>query len=151
MDVCLHLNDEYQFCFRRTKSKLEDTPNERPFEFSEMYIFGKFNAFSVRLNKLKELFRTVQSYQTLGLTRIEGIEPFHGRFQLAVCNLKKKSYDLLDSRKTDFDIDYEEFKRQAHDVEKGLQTLMSSSFEGISSTQRALSQLERFERLQVYP
>lgn len=151
MDVCLHLNDEYQSCFRRTKSKLENAPNERPFEFSEMYIFGKFNAFSARLRKLKELFGTIQSYQTLGLTRIEGVEPFHGRFQLAVSNLKKKPYDLLDSRKTDYDTDYEEFKRQVHDVETGLQTLMSSSFQGISSTQRALSQLERFERLQVLP
>ena len=149
MDVCLHLNEEYQICFRRTKARLEEAPNERPFEFSEMYIFGKFNAFSVRLTKLKELFGTIQSYQTLGLTRIEGVDPLNGRFQLAVCNLKKRPYDLLDSRKTEFDADYEEFKRQVQDVETGLQQLMTASFEGITSTQRALSQLERFERLQV--
>ena len=43
------LNEEYQRCFHRTKAKLQDSPNERPFDFSEMYIFGKFDTFCRRL------------------------------------------------------------------------------------------------------
>ena len=45
---CLHLNSEYQLCFQRTQEKLKDHPEERPFDFSEMYIFGKFNNFCRR-------------------------------------------------------------------------------------------------------
>jgi len=42
------LNEEYQRCFHRTKAKLQNSPNERPFDFSEMYIFGKFDTFVQR-------------------------------------------------------------------------------------------------------
>ena len=45
---CQHLNQEYQLCFQRTKEKLQGHPEERPFDFSEMYIFGKFNNFCRR-------------------------------------------------------------------------------------------------------
>ncbi len=39
---CLKLNNEYQAAFQRTKETLRDHPDERQFDFSEMYIFGKF-------------------------------------------------------------------------------------------------------------
>lgn len=42
---CVHLNDEYQRCFQKTKEKLKDHPEEKQFDFSEIYIFGKFNNF----------------------------------------------------------------------------------------------------------
>ncbi len=45
---CLKLNDEYQAVFQRTKETLRDHPDERQFDFSEMYIFGKFNNFGKR-------------------------------------------------------------------------------------------------------
>ena len=48
LEECLHLNSEYQLCFQRTKEKLKEHPEERPFDFSEMYIFGKFNNFCRR-------------------------------------------------------------------------------------------------------
>ena len=42
---CIRLNDDYQSCFQRTKEKLKEHPEERQFNFSEMYMFGKFNNF----------------------------------------------------------------------------------------------------------
>ena len=45
---CMRLNQEYQQCFQRTKEKLRNHPDERPFDFSEMYMFGKFNNFCRR-------------------------------------------------------------------------------------------------------
>ena len=45
---CKRLNHEYQHCFTMTKEKLREHPEERPFDFSEMYIFGKFNNFCRR-------------------------------------------------------------------------------------------------------
>lgn len=48
MADCKRLNDEYQKCFQRTKKKLEEHPDEKPFDFSETYIFGKFDNFCRR-------------------------------------------------------------------------------------------------------
>ena len=56
------------------------------------------------------------TYETLSLSRIEGIETFNSRFGLLVSGLKKKPYDVLDHRKEDFEIDYEDFKLQLGDL-----------------------------------
>lgn len=47
-NACRCLNREYQSCFQRTKQKLDELPDERPFDFSEMSIFSKFDAFCRR-------------------------------------------------------------------------------------------------------
>ena len=49
---CLKLKQEYLRSFQKTKNMLQHSPNERPFDFSEMYIFGKFEAFCRRLSKV---------------------------------------------------------------------------------------------------
>ena len=54
------------------QAKLENTPNERPFDFSEMYIFGKFDAFTRRLKKILDLFDTIDTYSHLSESKIEG-------------------------------------------------------------------------------
>ena len=48
---CISLYHNYQMAFHETKKNLETIPGEQPFEFSEMYIFGKFDAFCKRLEK----------------------------------------------------------------------------------------------------
>ena len=72
---------------------------------------------SSRVQSISEFLCTVQTFETLGLSRIEGIETFNARFNLLVSNLKKKGYDPLDHRKQDFDVDYHDFKLQVTDVE----------------------------------
>ena len=73
-----------------------------------------------RLDNIIEFLKTVATYETLGLSRIEGIETFNARFGLLVSTLKKKSYDPLEHRKPDFDVDYQEFKLQLADLEVGI-------------------------------
>ena len=75
LKACIHLNHEYQRHFQRTKQKLETMPNERQFEFSEMYIFGKFDTFERRLQKIIDMFDTMEMYSHLAETRIEGKKP----------------------------------------------------------------------------
>ena len=59
------------------------------------------------------------TYETLSLSRIEGIDTFNARFNLLVSTLKKKPYNPLEHRKQNFDIDYQEFKHQLSDLEVG--------------------------------
>lgn len=69
---CIQLNKEYQHQFHKTKQKLEMMKNERPFDFSEMYIFGKFDTFTRRLQKIIDMFNTMEMYSHLMESKIEG-------------------------------------------------------------------------------
>ncbi len=62
------------------------------------------------------MLHIIETYSMLGSSHIEGIEVMNSRFQLLVAGMKKKPYDLLDQRKSDFDIDLEEFKRLTVDI-----------------------------------
>lgn len=73
---------EYHQCFHKTKEKLKQTPDMRQFDFSEMYIFGKFDTFQQRLNKILEMFRTISTYSTLQESKIEGLETVATAFQV---------------------------------------------------------------------
>lgn len=48
---CIRLYKEYMKQFQKMKEKLQKTPDENV-DFSEMYIFGKFDTFCKRLNKV---------------------------------------------------------------------------------------------------
>lgn len=56
LQQCCTLYHQYQATFHRTKEKIEENPDERNFEFSEMYIFGKFETFCNRLEKVKQMY-----------------------------------------------------------------------------------------------
>ncbi|XP_044176214.1 LOW QUALITY PROTEIN: dynein axonemal heavy chain 5-like [Acropora millepora] len=146
---CIRLNEEYQRCFQKTKQRLEENPEERQFEFSEMYIFGKINTFSRRLHKIIDMLDTMKAFSCLGESRIEGMEQLWNKFVLIVTTMRKKPYDLLDYRKMDFDADFEEFKRQINELQIQLQVFMDNSFDRIPSTQRALRLIKKFERLNL--
>ena len=72
--------------------------------------------FMFRLTKLNELMAMLEMYSSLGLSHIEGIEAFNNRFNVAFTSLRKKPYDVLDQRKSDFDFDFDDFKKQVSDL-----------------------------------
>uniref|UniRef100_A0AAR2IQT9 AAA+ ATPase domain-containing protein n=1 Tax=Pygocentrus nattereri TaxID=42514 RepID=A0AAR2IQT9_PYGNA len=109
--AAIRLNEEYQKYFHKTKQKLEQSPSERQFDFSEMYIFGKFDTFQRRLNKILAMFSTISTYSALQDSKIEGLET-----TAIVLTIKKKPYSFLDQRRTDFDQDYEEFCKQTAEL-----------------------------------
>lgn len=64
-------------------------------------------------------------------------------------NMKKKPYDFLDQRKTEFELDFDEFKRMVAELHQNIQMFMDQKFEKIVSTTRALVLLQRFEKLNL--
>uniref|UniRef100_A0A8D2AUY0 Dynein axonemal heavy chain 5 n=1 Tax=Sciurus vulgaris TaxID=55149 RepID=A0A8D2AUY0_SCIVU len=145
----IKLKQEYQHCFHKTKQKLKEKPSEKQFEFSEMYIFGKFETFHRRLDKIMDIFTTFKTYAVLQDSKIEGLEDMVTKYQDIVATIKKKEYDFLDQRKMDFAQDYEEFCRQTNDLHSELQKFMDVTFEKIQNTNHALSMLRKFERLNI--
>uniref|UniRef100_A0A4X1TPM1 AAA+ ATPase domain-containing protein n=1 Tax=Sus scrofa TaxID=9823 RepID=A0A4X1TPM1_PIG len=115
----IKLKQEYQHCFHKTKQKLKQHPNEKQFEFSEMYIFGKFETFHRRLAKIMDIFTTFQTYAVLQDSKIEGLDGMVTKYQDIVATIKKKEYNFLDQRKMDFEQDYEEFCKQTNDLHVG--------------------------------
>ncbi|XP_070978962.1 dynein axonemal heavy chain 5-like [Oncorhynchus clarkii lewisi] len=158
LKAAIHLNQEYQKCFHKTKKKLEQSPSERQFDFSEMYIFGKFETFQRRLYKILNMFSTITTYSALQDSKIEGLETMATTFQTAemqgtwesiVLSIKKKQYSFLDQRRTDFDQDYDEFCKNTAALHNQLKTFMDNTFDNIQNTERALNVLKKCERLGI--
>ncbi|XP_071944819.1 dynein axonemal heavy chain 8-like [Antedon mediterranea] len=114
-----------------------------------MYIFGKFEAFCKRCEKIIDVVNTIEVFSVLATTSIEGIDPIANKFQVIYSNIKKKPYEILDHRKIDFDVDYDEFKKSIYDLEYMLQGFLDSCFSKITSSVQALVLLRRFERLNI--
>ncbi|XP_052240013.1 dynein axonemal heavy chain 8-like isoform X2 [Dreissena polymorpha] len=146
---CCNLYKSYQDHFQKTKHAIENSPGEKHFEFSEMSIFGKFETFCKRLEKIITLLRYIENFSTLAGSKIEGLEPYSTRFIQIFTSIKKKPYDVLDQRKIEFDQDYDEFKKQLAELEIGIEKFMNNSFKKIASTLQALEMVEKFEKLNI--
>ncbi|KAL8616403.1 Dynein heavy chain 5, axonemal [Nucella lapillus] len=146
---CIDLNNHYRTHFHKVKTKLEAQPNELQFDFSEMYIFGKFDTFSRRLQKIIQAQNIMDTYVTLHSSKIEGIDLIVTKEKASRQKLKAKKYDILDARKDTFDSDFEEFKRGVEDVHNKLVSFMNDSLEALTSTHRAIRLLRRFESLKL--
>ncbi|XP_029442962.1 dynein heavy chain 5, axonemal-like [Rhinatrema bivittatum] len=147
LQECVNLNEQYQKSFHRVKEKLKENPSDRQFEFSENYIFGKFDIFCKRLRKIADMSSILESLSDLQNIRTEGIEKLSIRYQTIVTNTKSKTYDILNHRKQEFDKDYLEFKKQIEGLYQLLQAFVDSWFAKPLTTEQILGLLMKFERV----
>lgn len=95
--ILAHVFKEYQSCFHKTKQKLEQNPAERQFDFSEMYIFGKFETFHRRLLKIMHVFDTITTYSVLQNSKMEGLEVMATKYQVCrMSNLINSSFGVVE-------------------------------------------------------
>uniref|UniRef100_A0A8C2VG97 Dynein axonemal heavy chain 8 n=1 Tax=Chinchilla lanigera TaxID=34839 RepID=A0A8C2VG97_CHILA len=141
---CIFLFKEYQASFHKTRKQILESSGEKSFEVSEMYIFGKFEAFCKRLEKITEMITIVQTYSALSNSTIEGIDIMAIKFKNIYQGVKKKQYDILDPRRTEFDTDFLDFMTKINSLEVQIQVFMNSTFGKILSCQQALQLLQRY-------
>ncbi|XP_040553568.1 dynein axonemal heavy chain 8 isoform X1 [Gallus gallus] len=146
---CIFLLKEYQRCFHETKQEILENLGEKSFEVSEMYIFGKSEAFCRRLEKITEMINVVQTFRALSMSTIEGIDIMAIKFKNIYQSVQKKQYDILDPRKTEFDVDFVDFMAKIEGLEVQIQTFMRTCFGRILSSQHALQLLQRFQNLRM--
>ncbi|KAM9382937.1 dynein axonemal heavy chain 8 [Phaethornis superciliosus] len=146
---CMFLFKEYQRCFHETKEEILEALGEESFEVSEMYIFGKADAFCRRLEKITEMMTVIETFSALSLSTIEGIENMAIEFKNTYQNVQKKQYDILNPRKKEFDVDFMNFMAKIETLEIQIQTFMRNRFGRILSSQHALQLLQRFENLRM--
>ncbi|XP_076014466.1 dynein axonemal heavy chain 5 [Genypterus blacodes] len=142
---CCNLNVEYQKSFQAVKDKLRETPENRQFDFSENYIFGKFDAFCRRLEKMADMVSTLENLAALQSIKVEGIEKIYARYQTIISTTKSKTYDILDHRKLEFDSDYADFQLQVQALFQSIQSLLDFWFQQNLTTERMLELLLVFE------
>ncbi|KAM8728478.1 dynein axonemal heavy chain 8-like [Acanthopagrus schlegelii] len=147
MQACISLYQEYQSCFQKTKSQTMESPTKRPFEVSEMQIFCKFEGFCKQVEKITQIFGVFKKFESLEKSNIEGTEMLVRQFQTACMSLKRKQYDMLAPRTTEFQTDFVQFMCQISQIEKQLQAFMSSCFSKIFSSQQSLRLVRCFQRL----
>ncbi|XP_026319440.1 dynein heavy chain 8, axonemal-like [Hyposmocoma kahamanoa] len=96
--VCLDLYSFYRDCYDETQNEMKEASDERPFGCSTMYIFGKFETFKTRLEKIIDLFQTYITYYVLNKSTLEGIDEHTANFNKFFKQISTKTYDALDHR-----------------------------------------------------
>lgn len=122
-------------------------PKGKQFEFSTNQIFGKFNLFARRVDKLIELFGTIQQFRTLEKHNLEGIQPILNSFEKCWKALQKKNNNLLNQSNNTFDRDFVEFNVDVSTVETELQIYIDQNFENITSIEDSLKLLRKFKAI----
>lgn len=145
---CYNLLDHYQECFKQAKERSDRS--QRPFEISEMYVFGKFSSFCRRLKQVSDIVQLIHQFSVLKTSRIEGIDTFATRFSHIISSIKKKLYNPLDHRKMEFVSDYQEFHRQISELEDQLISFMTNIFHQVHSTLQSLKLIKRYVHVHVF-
>lgn len=69
---CIILNKVYRRTYIAVKNQ-PFIPRQPPFNFSENYVFGKFDSFCRRLMKIIAMFDLIDDYSGLFQRRMEGL------------------------------------------------------------------------------
>ncbi|XP_067147242.1 dynein axonemal heavy chain 5-like [Apteryx mantelli] len=144
---CIFLKEQYQASFQRIRENLKENPSDRQFDFSENYIFGKFDTFCKRLEKISDMSNIMESLLAFQHMKIEGIEEISAHYQSIAANTKSKKYDVLDHRKQEFEKDYLEFKNQIATLYQSIQEFVDSWFEKTVTTEQMLGLLMKLEEI----
>lgn len=76
---CIILNRVYQRTYAVIKNQ-PFIPGQEQFNFSENYVFGKFNTFCNRLGKIICMFDMIEDFNNLFKKRMEGLLLGEGNF-----------------------------------------------------------------------
>ena len=144
LKACIDLSESYQYYYRKTKLELRMNPQGKQFDFSESAIFGKFDQFCWRVQKLIDLFTTVQQFSALSESTIENIQPIVKGFDDVLVELKRKKYNFLDYRSQLFDNDYMDFNYKIQGLEAKLVDFINQCFANSKSTRHSLQLLHQF-------
>ena len=103
-------------------------PKVKQFDFNESQIFGKFDLYCKRVQKLIDMFQTIDQFRSLSQHQVEGMENLIEKFFKIADDFKKKPYDLLDFTKNVFDFEFREFNVNVAKLETELQGFINASF-----------------------
>jgi dynein heavy chain, axonemal len=147
LQACIELNNAFQHQYNFTKERLRNMPKGKQFDFSTQQIFGRFDLFCRRVQKLTELFSTIQQFRTLGQHKLEGIDGIIAKFNKHVQAFQRMNHKLLDFNQNTFDRDFVAFNVQISMVENDLHAYIQDNFERDMSILDYLNLLRKFKSI----
>lgn len=145
--ACIDLNEAYQHYYKKTREELSQNPFGKQFDFSEQTIFGKFDEFTWRIQKLIDMFNTVHQFQLLSESKIENIQPITNQFQNILTGIQGQTYDFLDHTNKQFEDDFVRFNQEMSQLESKLVIFINNCFGSATSTQHSLEMLQQFREV----
>ncbi|KAF7401630.1 hypothetical protein HZH68_007450 [Vespula germanica] len=146
---CIALYTQYHEYYDQMCIKVKESADEKPFEVSDMYVFGKFKTFKKRLIKIMDVFEITLTYSILQSSTLEGIDTFNAKFISFFQKISSKKYDPLDHRKPYFNSDYDEFKHDVAKTEIELRTFFYDTVSLTPNIEAALNIVARFQKLNL--
>ncbi|KAF5296158.1 hypothetical protein FQA39_LY12612 [Lamprigera yunnana] len=149
---CIVLNHVYRRTYQTVKNQ-PFLPDQEPFNFSENYVFGKFNSFCNRLGKIIAMFDIIDDYTELFKKRMEGLllgeslEEAVQSFGDVKGIVVAKPYDYLDQRNGEFDVDFETFMNQLEVLKREIANTIEKNFENVWETPQGIKFLTKFEKV----
>ncbi|XP_076759064.1 dynein heavy chain 8, axonemal kl-3 [Xylocopa sonorina] len=144
---CIKLCEQYYEYYNDMCKQVRESFDERSFEVSEMYVFGKFNTFKSRIIKIRDVFQTALTYLILYSSAIQGIDLFANKFSGFFNDIASQDYDPLNHRKPYFDADYEKFKKCVAETEVELRNFFYKCVSEAPNITEALRVVARFQKL----
>ncbi|XP_044594901.1 dynein axonemal heavy chain 8 [Cotesia glomerata] len=146
MKDCITLYEQYYESYKLMLQNIE-AAGERQIEVSEMFVFGKFETFKVRLNKIIYVLEISINYSVLESSTIKGIDVFRENFITCLNKMVAQKYNPLDHRKPFFDSDYEQFKISVSETEFKMRVFFFKTVSLAPNIDEALRLVLRFEKL----
>ncbi|CAL7938026.1 unnamed protein product [Xylocopa violacea] len=144
---CIILCEQYYEYYNDMCKQVKESLDEKPFEVSEMYVFGKFNTFKSRIIKIRDVFQTALTYLILYSSAIQGIDLFANKFSSFFNDIASQNYDPLNHRKPYFDTDYEKYKKRVAETEVELRNFFYKCVSETPNITEALRVVARFQKL----
>ncbi|XP_045464438.1 dynein axonemal heavy chain 8-like isoform X2 [Harmonia axyridis] len=145
---CLDLYLKYYQCYTHIQEEMEEA-GEKTFGCSEMYVFGKLEAFKKRIEEITDVLTTTSTYSILESSRIDGIDEYAIKFKEFFNTISRMKYDVLNHRLPEFDEDYAEYKQKVADTEWLLEEFVGISLSKMQDVDNVLRLLKRFEKLNL--
>nr|XP_023020658.1 dynein heavy chain 5, axonemal-like [Leptinotarsa decemlineata] len=149
---CIILNKVYRKTYSVVKSQ-PFLPRQEPFNFSENYVFGKFDAFCRRLMKIISMFDLIDDYSGLFQRRMEGLllgdalEEAIQKFTEVKQIVMNKTYDYLDQRNNEFENDFKSFLVHTDELRDNIAETIERNFDSVWETPQGIRFLTRFEKV----
>lgn len=166
---CVVLNQVYHRTYLIVKNQ-PALPDQESFNFSENYVFGKFNSFCGRLSKIITMFDMIDDYSELFKKRMEGLLLGEGKFKITLITKKltfyikaldetvekfeevkgivmNKTYDYLNQRNSEFDTDFQIFLTRLDQLKAEIASTIEKNFESVWETPQGIKFLVKFEKV----
>ncbi|CAG0918290.1 unnamed protein product [Notodromas monacha] len=154
LELCLELHSVYRRSFHVSQGMLE-REGVPAFTFSTHLVFGKFDSFAKRLQRIMDLLQMYDRYHNLLSSGIEGMlidEKTIGEMSASLDEMMdciaRKNYDCLDSNHRFFESDYDAFIARLNLMIDKIRVILEKEFSSVWKEPTVnMIFLKRFEQL----